>query len=92
MNYLNKALDVFNTTIINPIYYILFTSSVIIASSILFQDYKQVPVVDVLGSMVGFLIIIIAIFLLSTFKDIHISLIDLYPTKRMRNEFTSMCT
>ncbi len=37
MNYLNKALDLFNTAIVSPIYYVMFTVFTISASVILFQ-------------------------------------------------------
>lgn len=37
MNYLNKALDLFNTAIVSPIYYVMFTVCTITASVILFQ-------------------------------------------------------
>ena len=37
MNYLNKALDLFNTAIVSPIYYVMFTICTITASVILFQ-------------------------------------------------------
>lgn len=37
MNYLNKALDLFNTAIVSPIYYVMFTTFTIAASVILFQ-------------------------------------------------------
>lgn len=37
MNYLNKALDLFNTAIVSPIYYVMFTTFTITASAILFQ-------------------------------------------------------
>jgi len=86
MNYLNRALDVFNTAIVNPIYYVFFTSAVIIASAILFQEWKHMEAVDAVASIVGFLIVIIAIFILSAFKDIRISLLDLHSNKRTRIE------
>ncbi|EFX77400.1 hypothetical protein DAPPUDRAFT_54305, partial [Daphnia pulex] len=38
MNYLNKALDSFSSNLVNPVLYIFFTSFVILASSILFQE------------------------------------------------------
>ena len=85
MNYLNKALDVFNTAIVNPIYYVFFTSSVIIASAILFQEWKHLTVIDSIANITGFLVVIIAIFMLSAFKDIQITLLDVYPSKRARN-------
>jgi Magnesium transporter NIPA len=37
MNYLNKALDLFNTAMVSPIYYVMFTVCTILASVILFQ-------------------------------------------------------
>ena len=37
MNYLNRALDLFNTAIVSPIYYVMFTLLTITASAILFQ-------------------------------------------------------
>jgi hypothetical protein len=37
MNYLNKALDLFNTAIVSPVYYVMFTTATIVASLILFQ-------------------------------------------------------
>jgi hypothetical protein len=37
MNYLNKSLDLFNTAIVSPIYYVMFTLLTIIASVIMFQ-------------------------------------------------------
>ncbi|KAB2021372.1 hypothetical protein ES319_D07G134700v1 [Gossypium barbadense] len=37
MNYLNKALDTFNTAVVSPIYYVMFTSLTIIASVIMFK-------------------------------------------------------
>ncbi|XP_010312833.2 probable magnesium transporter NIPA3 isoform X2 [Solanum lycopersicum] len=37
MNYLNKALDTFNTALVSPIYYVTFTSLTIVASVIMFK-------------------------------------------------------
>ncbi|KAK8284700.1 hypothetical protein V6Z12_D08G177900 [Gossypium hirsutum] len=37
MNYLNKALNTFNTAVVSPIYYVMFTSLTIIASVIMFK-------------------------------------------------------
>lgn len=77
MNYLNKALDLFNTSIVTPIYYVFFTTSVIIASSILFQEWRSMNFQDILGTLCGFLVVITAIFMLNAFKDVNISYSDL---------------
>ncbi|WOL17236.1 putative magnesium transporter NIPA6 isoform X2 [Canna indica] len=37
LNYLNKALDTFNTAIVSPIYYVMFTTLTIVASAIMFK-------------------------------------------------------
>ncbi len=37
LNYLNRALDMFNTAIVSPIYYVMFTLFTITASLILFK-------------------------------------------------------
>uniref|UniRef100_A0A7N0TI42 Probable magnesium transporter n=1 Tax=Kalanchoe fedtschenkoi TaxID=63787 RepID=A0A7N0TI42_KALFE len=37
MNYLNKALDTFNTAVVSPIYYVMFTTLTILASVIMFK-------------------------------------------------------
>ncbi|KAI4962792.1 hypothetical protein ZWY2020_025341, partial [Hordeum vulgare] len=41
MNYLNKALDTFNTAVVSPIYYTMFTSLTILASVIMFKDWDH---------------------------------------------------
>lgn len=73
MNYLNKSLDLFDTSIVTPIYYVLFTTLVIIASAILFREWEKMNVENILGAGCGFLIVIIAIFLLNAFKEIDVS-------------------
>ncbi|RZC41561.1 magnesium transporter NIPA2 [Asbolus verrucosus] len=69
MNYLNKALDLFNTSIVTPVYYVMFTSLVIIASAILFNEWANMIPEDILGSICGFLVVIVAIFLLQGFRE-----------------------
>nr|XP_024361620.1 probable magnesium transporter NIPA3 isoform X2 [Physcomitrium patens] len=50
MNYLNKALDTFNTAIVSPIYYVMFTSLTILASAIMFKAIDTSTTVTVLFS------------------------------------------
>ncbi|XP_078447259.1 putative magnesium transporter NIPA2 isoform X2 [Wolffia australiana] len=38
IHYLNKALDTFNTAVVSPVYYVMFTSLTILASMIMFKD------------------------------------------------------
>lgn len=74
MNYLNKALDIFNTSLVTPVYYVFFTTLVLLASSILYKEWTSMTYTDLLGSLCGFSTVIVAIFLLCGFSDFNISL------------------
>ncbi|XP_063222519.1 magnesium transporter NIPA2 isoform X2 [Bacillus rossius redtenbacheri] len=82
MNYLNKALDMFNTGIVTPVYYVFFTTLVIIASAVLFREWTNLAAQDLLGSLCGFLIVIVAILLLNAFRDLDVSLVDVSGVAR----------
>lgn len=86
MNYLNRALDVFNTSIVSPIYYVFFTSYTIVASAILFKEWQHLGGKDIVGNVCGFFTIIGAIFLLHAFKDLRISLRKLRATSAKDKE------
>ncbi|XP_063316001.1 magnesium transporter NIPA3 [Pelobates fuscus] len=73
INYLNKALDVFNTSIVTPIYYVFFTTMVVTCSVILFKEWNSMNASDIIGTLSGFLTIIIGIFLLHAFKNTNIT-------------------
>ncbi|XP_006898653.1 PREDICTED: magnesium transporter NIPA2 isoform X2 [Elephantulus edwardii] len=77
INYLNRALDIFNTSIVTPIYYVFFTTSVLTCSAILFKEWQDMPVDDIIGTLSGFFTIIVGIFLLHAFKDTSFSLASL---------------
>ena len=90
MNYLNKALDIFSTSIVTPIYYVVFTSLVITASAILFKEWKHMSASDVVGDVCGFLVVVIAVILLNAFKDMDVSLDDLRTQMRPKRKLISM--
>ncbi|XP_028855974.1 magnesium transporter NIPA2 isoform X2 [Denticeps clupeoides] len=77
INYLNKALDIFNTSLVTPIYYVFFTTSVLTCSAILFKEWEHMGADDIIGTLSGFVTIIVGIFLLHAFKDINVSLATL---------------
>lgn len=77
INYLNKALDIFNTSLVTPIYYVFFTTSVLMCSAILFKEWEHMATDDIIGTLSGFITIIVGIFLLHAFKDVSISLATL---------------
>ncbi|NXW78526.1 NIPA2 protein, partial [Hirundo rustica] len=69
INYLNKALDIFNTSVVTPVYYVLFTTAVMMCSAILFKEWQHMVLDNIIGSISGFLTIVSGIFLLHAFRD-----------------------
>lgn len=80
INYLNKALDTFNTSLVTPIYYVFFTTMVVMCSAILFQEWYGMKAGDIIGTLSGFFTIINGIFLLHAFKNTDIAWSDLTST------------
>lgn len=85
MNYLNKALDIFNTALVTPIYYVMFTTFTILASGILFREWVLLTAKDILGALSGFATIICGVFLLQAFKDVNFTLKDLIKLTNREN-------
>ncbi|ERN10060.1 hypothetical protein AMTRI_Chr06g172690 [Amborella trichopoda] len=69
MNYLNKALDTFNTAVISPVYYVMFTTLTIVASVIMFKDWTTQNASQILTELCGFVTILSGTFLLHKTKD-----------------------
>ncbi|KVH88557.1 Magnesium transporter NIPA [Cynara cardunculus var. scolymus] len=69
MNYLNKALDTFNTAVVSPIYYTMFTSLTILASVIMFKDWDGQSPTQIVTELCGFVTILSGTFLLHKTKD-----------------------
>ncbi|OAV96712.1 hypothetical protein PTTG_02907 [Puccinia triticina 1-1 BBBD Race 1] len=67
INYLNKALELYNTAMVTPTYYVMFTFSTLLTSIILFQGLKA-PVADIITLVLGFLVICCGITLLQMSK------------------------
>jgi magnesium transporter len=77
MVYLNRALDVFNTAVVTPLLYVIFTGCVILASAVLFREWTGLGAEDVIGNICGLLIIVAGIFLVQAFRDVNVSLHNL---------------
>ncbi|KAM9731886.1 magnesium transporter NIPA4 [Dama dama] len=73
VNFLNRALDIFNTSLVFPIYYVFFTTTVMTSSIILFKEWYRMSAVDIVGTLCGFVTIILGVFMLHAFKDLDIS-------------------
>ncbi|KAF9151686.1 hypothetical protein BG015_006365 [Linnemannia schmuckeri] len=69
INYLNKALNLFNTAMVTPTYYVTFTSTTIITSAILYQGFNA-SVTAIITVCLGFLVICGGVLLLQTSKPV----------------------
>ncbi|KAI4378836.1 hypothetical protein MLD38_016262 [Melastoma candidum] len=58
LNYLNMALDTFNTAVVSPIYYAMFTAFTILASAIMFKDYAGQSASSIASELCGFLTVL----------------------------------
>lgn len=56
-----------------PIYYVFFTTVVVTSSIILFKEWNSMSAVDIMGTLAGFVTIILGVFMLHAFKDLAIS-------------------
>jgi len=63
MNYFNKALDTFSVNIVNPMYYVGFSTATIVASLILFQGFNTTDTTNTVSLLCGFVV---------TFLGVHI--------------------
>ncbi|RDW57447.1 hypothetical protein BP6252_13785 [Coleophoma cylindrospora] len=65
MNYFNKALSTFPQSIVSPIYYVTFTTTVLTASFVLFQGFNMANNVQIMQLLCGFLIIFCGVYMLN---------------------------
>lgn len=65
MNYFNKALDQFDTSIVNPLYYVTFTTATLCASFILFKGFNTTEPVNTISLICGFIIIFLGVYMLN---------------------------
>ncbi|KAI7884537.1 DUF803-domain-containing protein [Lichtheimia hyalospora FSU 10163] len=66
MNYFNKALEQFSTNVVNPIYFVCFTTATITASTILFKGFNVDSPVYVISLIAGFIVIFTGVYLLDS--------------------------
>ncbi|KAI9665272.1 MAG: hypothetical protein M1829_005746 [Trizodia sp. TS-e1964] len=65
MNYFNKALSQFSSSIVNPLYYVTFTTATLGASFILFQGFNTTDAVNTISLLCGFLVIFTGVYLIN---------------------------
>ncbi|CAI9755934.1 unnamed protein product [Fraxinus pennsylvanica] len=69
LNYLNKALDTFNTAVVSPIYYAMFTSLTIFASAIMFKDWAGQSASNIVSVLCGFITVLSGTMVLHSTRD-----------------------
>lgn len=62
--FINKALENFSSNMFEAIYYVTFTSCVILASAVLFREWTALGIVDCLGILCGFVTVSVGVALL----------------------------
>ncbi|XP_052796456.1 magnesium transporter NIPA2-like [Mya arenaria] len=87
--YLNKSLDTFNTAIVTPTYYVLFTSCAVMFSLVMFKEFGRMTLEDIIGALIGFMVIISGIFLLNAFKNMNVSLRNLPKAQKRPTSLSS---
>uniref|UniRef100_A0A0D9VG61 Probable magnesium transporter n=1 Tax=Leersia perrieri TaxID=77586 RepID=A0A0D9VG61_9ORYZ len=69
LNYLNKALDSYNTAVVSPVYYVMFTILTIFANMIMYKDSFSRNATQVATQLCGFVTIVAGTFLLHKTRD-----------------------
>uniref|UniRef100_A0A0D9YSK1 Probable magnesium transporter n=1 Tax=Oryza glumipatula TaxID=40148 RepID=A0A0D9YSK1_9ORYZ len=69
LNYLNKALDSFNTAVVSPVYYVMFTILTIFANMIMYKDSFSRNATQIATQLCGFVTIVAGTFLLHKTRD-----------------------
>ncbi|CAN1731303.1 Probable magnesium transporter NIPA3 [Linum perenne] len=90
MNFLNKALDTFNTAVVSPIYYVMFTTFTILASVIMFKDWDRQNPIQIVTEICGFVTILAGTFLLHKTKDMAECSTSPLPLRLVNHEGTPL--
>ncbi|KAJ3097663.1 hypothetical protein HDU97_004690 [Phlyctochytrium planicorne] len=68
IHYLNKALNMFSTAIVTPIYYVFFTTMTLVCAGVLVRDFKFGTAINGVSALVGFLVIVGGVALLFAYS------------------------
>lgn len=69
MNFLNKALDTFNTTMVSSVYYVFFTLCTVSASTIMYKDWENQTANSIGWQMFALATLLVGVHVLSATKD-----------------------
>jgi len=89
MNYFNKALELFSTTLVTPIYYVFFTTACIVASIIFFQGIAESETTNSISIFLGFAVVFLGVLLINKRKgdrdEMSRRLSEGHPLGNLRN-------
>lgn len=71
--FINKALECFNSSIFEAIYYVTFTSTVILASALLFKEWVALTVTDSFAILCGLTTVCVGVILLRISQEALLS-------------------
>lgn len=90
LNYLNRSLDIFDASLVTPIYYVIFTTSVLTCSAILYEEWAKVDEgTDVVVLFAGFGTIVVGTFLLHSFKSFDVTFAELQERMHQQRRYSS---
>eukprot|EP00262_Sarcandra_glabra_P006110 TRINITY_DN1818_c0_g1_i1.p1 TRINITY_DN1818_c0_g1~~TRINITY_DN1818_c0_g1_i1.p1 ORF type:complete len:208 (+),score=18.20 TRINITY_DN1818_c0_g1_i1:43-624(+) len=69
LNYLNMALDTFNTAVVSPVYYAMFTTLTILASAIMFKDWSGQSASSIASEICGLITVLSGTTVLHTNRE-----------------------
>ncbi|CAE6434097.1 unnamed protein product [Rhizoctonia solani] len=69
MNYFNKALDTFSTNVVNPMYYVGFSTATILASALLFRGFNTTDPTNTVSLIAGFIVTFLGVHLLNASRQ-----------------------
>ncbi|CAI0438401.1 unnamed protein product [Linum tenue] len=67
--FLMVALDTFNATLISPVYYVMFTTLTIVASSIMYKDWAGQDAASIASEICGFITVLSGTIILHSTRD-----------------------
>ncbi|KAI8847189.1 magnesium transporter NIPA-domain-containing protein [Chytridium lagenaria] len=91
IHFLNKALNLFSTAIVTPVYYVFFTTMTLISSAILFRGFSVPSITSGLSLIFGFLVIVGGVVVLFQYQTKSAKAQELKEKKRKYHKRTRAC-
>ncbi|RXG57887.1 Magnesium transporter NIPA2 [Armadillidium vulgare] len=80
--YMQRALDLFNSSVFMSVNYVMFTSLVIVASAILYTEFADLGWKNIILTILGFIVNIVALYLL------HLDKVNEYPPQGQEQDLS----